>query len=68
MIIGNGAEYPTITAFSVGIGIAAVLSIVFAIKSRKPKIAITMSIVNTAAIAVMFVIADSLTTYFRNFS
>jgi hypothetical protein len=27
-----------------------------------------MSIVNTAAIAVMFVIADSLTTYFRNFS
>jgi MFS family permease len=68
MIIGNGAEYPTITAFSAAIGIAAVLSILFAIKSRKLKIAITMSIINTAAIAVMFVFADSLTTYFRNFS
>jgi hypothetical protein len=68
MIIGNGAEYPTITAFSAAIGIAAVLSIVFAIKSRKLKVAILMSIINTAAIAVMFVVADSLTTYFRNFS
>ncbi len=68
MTIGNGAEFPTIIAFSAAIGIAAVLSILFAIKSRKPKLAITMSIINTAAVAVMFVVADSLTNYFRNFS
>jgi MFS family permease len=68
MVIGNGAEYPTITAFGAAIGIAAVLSIVFAIKSRKLKVAILMSALNTAAIAVMFVFADSLTNYFRNFS
>jgi MFS family permease len=68
MVIGNGAEYPTIIAFGAAIGIAAVLSIVFAIKSRKLKVATLMSALNTAAIAVMFVVADSLTNYFRNFS
>lgn len=68
MVIGNGAEYPTITAFGAAIGIAAVLSIVFAIKSRKLKVATLMSALNTAAISVMFVVADSLTNYFRNFS